>query len=538
MRSLTPALLLLALAACTGNIGEAPIEDPDREVELLPFAPADAAMQRLTIAQYTNAVHDVLGEDIAVPETLEADIPISGFVSIGASRTDISSSGTRNYETAAYAIAEQAMAPGARDALLPCAPGATVDRSCAEAGLRALGRRLFRRPLTDAEVTRYADVADDAAATLGDFHAGFVYALAGLLQSPHFLWRVEVGEPTGDEDRRRYTDFEMASRLSFVLWNTVPDEPLLAAAERGELTDDAGLRAQVDRMLLDDRSREAVRNFFAELLVLDHLAELEKDEALFPAYTQSLRGAAREETLRRIEQHVVDADADFRDLFTTYTTFVNRELADLYGLEGDFGPELEEVTLDPADGRRGLLGHASLLSIYAHAEKTSAAIRGRFVRQVLLCGNIPDPPDDVSTVFPPSDAPTLRERVEQHLMNDGCANCHALMDPIGLGLENFDASGAWRGTENDAPIDPSGVLDGEPFADAADLGRVVAQHPNVGECMTRSLLRYAVGEVERRPQEVAIRDLAAAFEEDGFRVRALLGAIVTSPAFREAGRPL
>ncbi len=417
-----------------------------------------------------------------------------------------------------------------------------VDATCADMFVRTLGRRPFRRALTDAEAGRYVAVAGEAASTLGDFHVGLEFALAGLLQSPYFLFRVEIGEPTDDPEHRRYSNHEMASRLSYVLWNTTPDEMLLAAAERGELLDDTGLQTQVDRLLESDRSREAVRNFFDELFVLQRIldeVDVEKNGILFPNFDQNFRESAREETLALLDHHVFEVDGDYRELFTTHTTVLNPALAEHYdvSLTGET-PGFEEVSLPPENGRRGLLGHASILSIYAHDEKTSAAIRGRFVRQVLLCGNIPDPPPDVSTTFPPSDARTLRERVEQHLMNDGCADCHARMDPIGLALENFDAAGEWRDTENGATIDPSGVLDGVAFSDAADLGRAIAEHPNVSACLTRSMYRYATGHVETAREEIEILDLTESLATEGHRVRALLGHVVMSRGFREAGEQL
>ena len=522
--------VLLVALGCTGEIGGVDgtdPEDPDREA--LPFAPIDAAMQRLTVAQYQNSVTDVLGEGLTMPEILEPDTTLNGFVSIGASRTTISPRGVESYEEAAYELAAQALSPERRDSIVTCSG---LEAGCTETFVRDVGRRLWRRPLTEAEVVRWVDVADNAASTLGDFYAGLEFALAGFLQSPNFLFRVELGEPDGDT--RRYTDYEMASRLSYVLWNSTPDEELLQAAERGELTTEEGLRAQVDRLLASDRSREAVRNFFTELLVLDDLDSVEKSAETFPQFTESFRASAREETLALVE-HLIFEDADYRELFTTDISFVDAQLASHYGIAEGETPGFSQVTLPPE--RRGLLGHASILSIYAHDEKTSAALRGRFVRQVLLCGTIPPPPPDVSTVFPPSSAPTLKERVEQHLMNDGCSSCHALMDPIGLGLENFDAIGGWRDTENGATIDPSGVVDEVFFTDGADLGRVVADHPDLGQCITRNFFRYAVGETESGPHFGEIGDITDRLEESGYRLRVMMAEMMMSRSFREAGEP-
>jgi hypothetical protein len=528
----------LWVASCVGAISDPGATGHPDDPTQTPagFEPIPVAMQRLTVAQYHNSIVDVLGQGLTLPDDPEPDTTLNGFVSIGASRTSISGRGVEKYEEAAYALAAEALAPGRRAAIVQCTPTSTTDAVCADAFIRSIGRQLFRRPLTDEEAARYLAVATNAARTLGDFYAGLEFALAGLLQSPNFLFRVELGEPTpSDAGTLRYGEYEMASRLSYVLWNSTPDEELLAAAERGELTTDAGLAAQVDRLLASDRSREALRNFFSELLVLDDLETVEKNTAVFPELTESLRASSREETLAVLEHYTTTLDTDYREVFSSDITFVNGELASLYGLSATGGTALSEVTLPPE--RRGLLGHASLMTIHSHDEKTSATLRGRFVRQVLLCGNIPAPPPGVSTILPPSSAPTLRDRVAVHLMNVGCASCHERMDPIGLGLENFDAIGRFRATENDATIDPSGVLDGVSFADAAELGAAIGNHPDLGPCLTRSLFRYAVGDTETAGQESELAALFETFDSEGHRVRALLRALMLSPGFRLAGEP-
>ncbi|MGE0789231.1 MAG: DUF1592 domain-containing protein [Sandaracinaceae bacterium] len=528
----------LALGACTGEVVAPNGDRPDTQGPRT-FAPLPSGMQRLTFAQYQNAITDILGPGLPLPaDAPEPDTSLNGFVSIGASRTTISDRGVEGYSNAAYAIADAALAPDRRDALVGCDAN---DGACRRDFVETFGRRFFRRDLTDAERDRYTAVADQATTVLGDGYEGLEFALAGLMQSPNFLFRIELGEPDAESPSRlRYTDHEMASRLSFVLWNSTPDDALLAAADAGELTTDEGLRAQVDRMLLSDRARGAVRNFFRELLRLDEVALVEKDLEVFPTFTPALRASAEEETLAVLEHHTLDADADFRDVFTSDVTYVDALLRDHYGLppaETETAG-FEEVTLPEESARRGLLGHASLLSIFAHDTKTSATLRGRFVRQTLLCGSIPPPPPGVSTTLPPSSAPTLRERVAQHLMNEGCSDCHERMDPIGLGLETYDAIGQQRDMENGAMIDASGVLDGAHFADATELGQRVGEHPDLGPCLTRNLYRYALGANESSRQLVEIDRLAAAFEESGYRVRGLLGELVMSEGFRTATEPM
>ena len=220
--------------------------------------PTTVVLKRLTKAQYTNSVHDLVGETIAVPISLEPDDGADGFLVVGGSKSSISTLGVERYESAAYGIAEQAMAHfSVREALVPCEPTVTEDAACMQQFVEAFGLRVFRRPLTEDELTRYVDVGLEAANKLGDFYDGVEFSLAGLLQSPHFLFRVELGEPDGG--RLRYTDFEMASRLAFFLWNTTPDDLLLDAASAGTLSNDADLAKQITRMLADTRARQGVR---------------------------------------------------------------------------------------------------------------------------------------------------------------------------------------------------------------------------------------------------------------------------------------
>jgi hypothetical protein len=524
MRALRAGLAAgLALAGCAG--GEAPVV-----LEPLPdVAASDAPLRRLTAEQYRAAVRDVLGSDLVLPPSLEPDVPYAGLVALGVARTSVSAWGVEQYEAAAFDLAEQVLAdPARRDALVPCTPAGVVDDGCAQAFLTGVGLELWRRPLTAEELTALTAVVADAATTLGDFHQGLQYGLAAMLQSPSFLYRWELGEGGA------FGDYAVASRLSFLLWNTTPDDALLAAAGRGELRTEAGLVAQVERLLASPRARAGVRSFFDELYELYRLDELVKDPNLFVHYDTELGPAAREETLRVIERLVFDDDGDFRDLMTTTDTFVDRRLAAVYQVRAPAREGFGPVTL-PEDGqRRGLLGQVSVLALHSHPEGTSAVLRGRFVRKVLLCGVIPPPPVNVNTALPePSaEAPTLRERNKVHLESPECAGCHALMDPVGLGLENFDSVGRERHRDNGAAIDPSGQLDGVPFQTPWELAGVVREHPALPRCLVRNLYRYATGVEESGAEQVLLSGLSERFEAQGYRVKALLRDLATSPAMR------
>jgi hypothetical protein len=524
--------VLAVLAACGDSAQEplGPAPDPD--------PPGEAALARLTAVQYDNTVRDLFGDELVVPTKLEPDTSIDGLIAIGASQTSISPRGVEQYETASLDIAGQVMDEGPmRDRLVTCTPAAAADDGCAREVLADLGLRAWRRPLTAAELDTLANIATSSATTLGDFYDGLELAVGAILQSPYFLYRIELGEPDpANPNRLRYTDYEMASRLSYFLWNTTPDAELLAAAASGELTTDDGLRAHADRLLASPRARAALRNLFTDMFELYRLDDLVKDPTVFTHMSDEVGPSAREETLRLIDFIVFEQDGDYRDLFTTRRTFVNRKLASIYNVRAPDRDGFGELTWDTDAPRRGLLTHMSILALHSHPIHSSATLRGKFVRKVLLCGRIPPPPTDVNTAIPePSpELPTLRDRVAVHLTNPVCATCHTQMDPIGLGLENFDALGRYRVTENGVTIDASGELDGDVYDGPKDLGRAIREHAEVGACLVRTMYRYANGNVESPGEAELLAHLDGRFADSRYRVLQLVMDIVMSPGFRLA----
>jgi hypothetical protein len=508
--------------------------------EPVPVDPPEPALRRLTQDQYRNLIADLLGADVVVPPALEPDLTVDGFVAVGSALSSISARGVEQYEEAAYSVAEQALGPDAagRDALVPCTPSGAVDDACAEAFLGDLAYLAWRRPVTEAELARLVAVAGQAGQALGDWYAGAQFGVAAILQSPNFLFREQIGEDDPDNPGgRRFSSWEMASRLSFLLWNTGPDRALLDAAEAGDLVTEEGLVAEVERMMADDKARGGIRAFFSELYKLYLLDDLEKDPAVYVHMADDVGPAAREETLQNVETLVFDEDADFREFITGERTFINPKLASIYNVRAPARDGFAEATFTEADGRRGFLGQLSFLALNSHPVRSSATLRGKFVRETLLCQSIPEPPADVDTSIPePSgDAPTLRDRVADHLSVDACAGCHEIMDPIGLGFENFDGIGRWRTTQGGATIDPSGDLDGEAFNDAWGLADRIANHERFGSCLARSFFRYGVGHLEEPGEIPALAALGRAFEDSGFRVQDLVLELVLSPAFRETG---
>jgi hypothetical protein len=526
--------LLGALAGCEGEIdAPTPAERP-----LPPLEPAPAQMRRLTQEQYLNVVHDLFGEDVVLPTNLEPDVRVDGSLQIGAHVSGISPRGVDQYQSAAEAIATQAVAPERRGRWLPCEPSGTVDHGCVERALRPLGRRAWRRPLSSVELQGLVALADRAASTLGDFHEGLVYALSAMLQSPHFLFRVEVGAEDPD-GVRRHTDWELAERLAFFLWNTGPDDALLDAAGRGELSTPHLFPTHVDRMLADPRAKQGMRAFFTDMLELDELDGLEKDSTVFEHFTADVGPAAREETLRLLEHLVFERDADYREVMTTRTTFLDRKLASIYGVPAPSREGFARYDFPEGSPRVGLLGHVSVLAAQSHASSTSPTLRGIFLRRNLLCGSIPPPPVDVDTSIPEPipGAVTLRQRVARHLEDSSCAGCHRLMDPLGLGLENFDALGRFRTEESGETIDASGDVNGVPFADAEELAHTIAASPDFTRCVTRTAYRYATGHKELPGEAVVLESIGETFANEGFRVLALLRAIALSDGFQRVGPP-
>ncbi len=512
----------------------------------LPNQPQGAALvagppvlRRLTGTQYLNSLRDLLGAGVTIPSAIEGDLAVYGLSSVGASRVTLSTRATEIYEEIALRAAEQAVtAASTRAALVGCTPTAAADTGCANQFVARFGRRAWRRPLASDEIARYVTVAIKAGEALKDPWRGFGYAIAGLLQSPNFLYRAELGVPEPKGGNRAFDDFEMASRLSFLFWDSMPDDPLLDAAARGSLSTTEGLRLQVDRLLAESRSRPAIRRFFFELLKLDDLEDLAQSTATFPLKTPTLFESMRSETLQVLSELAFGAAVDFRTFLDNNFTFVNDDLAKVYGLPlPNKKAELVRVALPDGSPRLGYLGQASFLALNARAKATSPTLRGKFVREILLCQTIPDPPPDTSTVLPPDPVAgtkrTMREKLDAHRTNPSCAGCHNLIDPIGFAFEHFDPIGAYRATDAGKAIDASGELDGQRYTNARELVGLLRGNPNTMACVVRNFYRHAAGRLESDGEEVALVELNKSFEKAGFSFTGLARGLVESTAFRQ-----
>jgi len=504
------------------------------------------AMRRLTPAQYRNAIADVFGPDIEVSGRFEPDSRRSGLNAVGTSLVTVTPSGLEQYEAIARHIAAQVTSPEYRDRLIPCKPASETapDDACTERIVRSVGRKILRRPLADDEVRLRVEAADAAAEALSDFYAGLELVLTSLLVAPDFLFRIEVAEADplpGRPKRLRLNDLSLATRLSYFLWNRGPDEALLAAAERGQLTQSEGLAREVDRLLASEYLAQGVRAFFEDLLMFDKFDDLGKDVARYPLYSSRLAAEAREQTLRFVVDHLVTQQADYRALFTSRQMPITRTLGPLYGVPVRTPEGWESMELPSGHPRAGLLSHASINMLNAHPGRSSATLRGVFLREALLCQTIPEAPSDVDFALfiqdEGSEYKTARDRLEVHSTEDSCRKCHKLTDPIGLGLEVFDGIGKYRTTENGAPIDTRSDFDGRDFANPVELGQAFAESPLIGACLVENLYRYAVGRKETKTERRLLRYLEFQFEDLGYRLPDLMREIAMSEGFRTASAP-
>jgi hypothetical protein len=491
-------------------------------------------LRRLTRAQFHNAVRDVFGVEVDVSE-LDADSWDGNFAVIGASRVSTSETGVEHYHSAIESAVDAVFGDTAkRSAFIGCTPTGRADDACLRGFIETKGRRAWRRPLEADEIDRVAAVAANAATELGSATEGVRWATVALFTSPHFLYRPELGAPTANGSLR-FTGYEMASRLAFLTWNSLPDEGLLDEAENGSLGTANGVRDIATRLVDAPAGREAVGAFAEEYMRLDRLLTQAKDGGLFPEYAPALQAAMVRDMRETWESIAFDDQASALELFTTTKVVVNADLARLYELPttGLDSNTFAVLTL-PANGpRAGILSKAGFLSQFANQKEGSPTLRGKFMREALMCQTIDPPPGNVNTVLPdlPDMPMTKRQRLEIHRTSDQCSGCHSLMDPLGLPLENFDAIGKYRTTDHGLPIDPSGDFDEAPVTDAKNLGVVVSQSPLVTQCLVRKYYAYAMGYPERAVDGSVVNAVAASFQTSGFKLRDLVLAVVTQDAF-------
>jgi hypothetical protein len=419
-----------------------------------------------------------------------------------------------------------------RRRIFTCRPTSEEDeRPCAQRIVASLAARAYRRPLTETDIEGLMSFYQTGAAE-GGFESGIQTALQAILASPHFVFRLETVASGA-----RLSDLALASRLSFFLWATVPDEELVLVAEEGRLSEPAVLRSQVARMLRDPRSDALATRFASQWLRLQDLDKIDPDYLHYPLYDDTLARGLKRETELFFESLVAE-DRSVLEILTADYTFVNERLARHYGIPNVTGSEFRRIKLED-DNRRGILGQGSVLTLTSVADRTSPVLRGKWILEVLLGSPPPPPPPNVPDLTATTETAagrtlSVREAMELHRSNPACTSCHVVIDPLGLALDNFDATGAWRIKDNGVPVDASGELyDGTPLDGPRGLREALLKYQDVFvTTFTEYLATYALGRRVEPYDMPAIRKIVRGAKARDYRVSAFVHGIVESPAFQ------
>ncbi|HZO12395.1 MAG TPA: DUF1592 domain-containing protein [Polyangiaceae bacterium] len=511
---------LLAACGCVGDIGDRP-PDPTCSIEA-----GEAPLRRLTRQEYNNTIRDLLNDDSGPADAWLPDPIALGFDN-NAKAQVVSFQLAEQFVASAEAVAATAM----QNLALPCAEQTSA---CAREFIDDFVPRAYRRPLTDDDRARLMGVFGWGLSEDG-FDTGIRLVLETVLQSPHFLYRVEL---TGVESGElvRLDDYAIATRLSYLLWGSMPDAELFDSASRGELHTREQVRAQAERMLLDWRARDALANFTRQWALLDEIDDAEKDPQQFPLFSEEVKPFLKQGTTLFVDHVTFASDkGDFEELMTASYVFANAQTAPLWGTSAA-GDDFQRVDVDPAQ-RAGIVTDLAWLTALAKYDQSHPVARGVFVREHLLCQTLPNPPDNVEIEIPMVDPnSTTRERFSQHSADPSCAGCHELIDPLGFGFEHYDAVGMYRDTENGKPVDASGSivqtedLDG-PFDGAVELAHKLAASSEVRRCFATQWYRYAFGRGETPSDGCTIDDLHARWGDRDFNLRELLIALTQTDAF-------
>jgi Protein of unknown function (DUF1592)/Protein of unknown function (DUF1588)/Protein of unknown function (DUF1595)/Protein of unknown function (DUF1585)/Protein of unknown function (DUF1587) len=503
--------------------------------------PIKVALRRITETQYRHTIADVFGPSIKINARFEPEQRVDRLLAIGSAQLSLTSSGFEQYFVLASSISDQVLGEQQRAASVPCKPAnpTRADDVCARQFIERYGERLFRRPLTKPESLARLRTASTGAKQSGDFYAGLKLALTSLLLAPEFLFRVETAEPDPTHPRQyRLDGYTKAARLSFLLWDSSPDQELLAAARSGAIHTEVGLKQQLKRMVSSPRFEDGVRAFFTDMLQLDGIENVVKDPAIYPKFNQSVSDSAKEQTLKTAIDLLVRKKRDYRDLFTSNDTFVNRPLASVYRIPFASSSDWAPYTFPQSSERSGILTQVSFLSLFAHPGTSSPTKRGIKVYEIFMCQSTPDPPADVDfSRVQDSTKGTVRARLLDHMQNVGCAVCHRRTDPPGLALEHFDGLGQLRTIENGTTIDVSAGINGVKFDGAQGLGQFLHDDPRVPDCLVHNVYAYGVGREINAQDEDYLLDETKTFASNGYRLPDLIVQIASSPQFFKVAAP-
>jgi hypothetical protein len=501
----------------------------------MPDAPEDGGvgimgLRRLSVDEFDNTVRDLLGDDTRPGEGLLPEDVVdpfdNRFSTQSASRPLIEGLEQLSIEITTRLLEDIPR----RDMVVGCQPAAAADDACMRSFITSFGRRALRRTLTDEEIQRYVDLGLTYAGDEDDFYAGVGVVVRAFLQDAEFVYRVEIGTPTDEEGVFSLNDWEVATRLSYFVWGTMPSDELLDLAEAGELGTPEEVRAAAANMLADDRAIDRIDRFHSMWLGYYRLP-----------HAPELTTAMRTETRMLLEQTIVQEQTDWRTLFTATGTFVDSMLATHYGLPAPAGAGFQWVEYGDS-GRKGLLSHGSFLSVAGKFGDTSPTQRGKIIRKRLFCQDIPPPPPDVNIDEPPPEVDSPCKSARYNMTEiDGCAACHALLDPVGFGLENYDQAGVYRATDNGLPectIDGNGTIDGNDFNGPDGLADLLMEQNLLDTCIVAQVYEFAMGHDIAAEDTRYVEDLTGAFSEGGFRFDTLMLDLVGDEAFlyrREEG---
>ena len=548
-------LVSCVLAACTLQIavgcsqpatsrptaGDTPAQDPPGALpgaagaSSCTIAPPVSPARRLTRAEYNATVRDLLGETSNPAEAFPAEVGSTEFGN-DARALDFSRLLMEQYYLAAQKMAARVAGdPATLSQLLGCDAVTAGEQICATSGIERFGARAYRRPLLAEESQRLLAVYQAVRAD-SDFAAGIQAALRTMLQAPQFLYRVELGLPEPSRPQVVKLDhYEVASRLSYLIWGSMPDDALFAAAAAGTLGTREEVLGQAKRLLADPRARELVSQFHRLAFKTGGIDGLSRDAATFPSWLPGTGRLLAEETRLLLDHVTFDATGSLSELLTAPYTFLNQELAAFYGVAGSFDQTFVKVELAPGRAS-GFLTQAGPLALLSGGTLTNPVRRGAFIRGDLLCDAPPPPPADLMVVPPePMPGQTTRESFKQHSSNPACAGCHALLDPLGFAFEGFDAAGLPRATEAGKPVDTTGELTGTDvdgaFQGAPDLLARLAPSQRLGNCYVKHWYEFGYGRGITAEDECALTTLTEQFSAAGLRVQDLILALTQIESF-------
>jgi len=524
--------LVTTMPACVGTIGGGADDKAKNEVaERSPFP-------RLTHEQWENTMRDLLRLDDrpGLTASFTSD-PLGGIFDNNEAVLSVTPGLWADYQRAAEELSAMIVAdPQKLGRIVPADTGQD-STARAKAFIEDFGRRAYRRPLTTAEVETHLALFAKGSQILGGdaFASGVALVLQAMLQSPHFIYRVEQSGNAREDGLIPLQGYEIASRLSYTLWNTMPDEMLLDAAGAGELATREGVRSHAERMLLDPRAHEVVLAFHRQLFDWKKYRDLYKDPALFPDFVPAISDDLQRESEAFVEDVVFAREGGLTDLLTSRTSFVNDRLAALYGVSGTFKTdEFTRVELDPSQ-RSGILTRIGFLAANGTARASDPIHRGVFINLRLLCAKLPPPPNNV-TPLPPGTNKTTRERVDAHTGKGTCgASCHAtLINPAGFAFEHYDAVGAWRTTDNGLPVDSAASypLGGQmvSYDDAIAFSQLLAESQEAHRCFARQWLKFTYGR-DAKTEDTALIERLGESSQSGMAIKDIVLELVTTDAF-------